>query len=225
MTPSTPDIVVDTARAAIRAEAAAVALVADQLDDSFSEAASWLRYCRGKVVLTGAGTSASVAQRSAHLFAVCGTPAFAMEAADALHGTMGALTRDDILIAMSKGGGSAEVNAFAALARERHVRVITLCSTSDAELTRHADLAIHIPAHDAGDPGGFVAMGSTLAYSAWLDAMALVLMRSRQYAWADVLATHPRGAVGHIRTAPAPLDPLDIRQRALRRRHNFACAL
>lgn len=209
------DPVLEAARTAIAESARGLADLAAGVDESFARAASILRYCRGKVVLTGAGTNALVAQRTAHLLSVCGTPAFFIDAADALHGTLGALTRDDVLIAMSKGGGSADVNSFVRLAQLRHVKVIGMCSKPGAELLRRADVPVLVPTNDAADPGGFIAMGSTLAYSAWLDAMTLVLMRAKRYPWSDVLFTHPSGAVGALGHEPDPLEPLDIPQPAL----------
>lgn len=206
--------ILEAAREQVSEAARGIQGVADAIDGSFLQAASILRYCRGNVILTGAGTTAVVAQRSAHLLSVCGTPSFFIDAADALHGTLGAVGRDDVLIAMSKGGGTREVNEFTRLTRAKHARVIGLCSRPDAALLELADVPVVIPTNDAADPGGFIAMGSTLGYSAWLDAMTLVLMRSKEYGWGEVLASHPLGAVGQIREYPAALAPLQIPQPA-----------
>jgi len=207
--------VLQAAKDAISESARGLDHLAQAIDTSFIHAASLLRYCRGKVVLTGAGTNALVAQRAAHLLSVCGTPAFFLDPGDALHGTLGALTPDDVLIAMSKGGGTAEVNSVARLARRRRVRVVALSSNPTSALIEHADVPVIIPTNDDADPGGFIAMGSTLAYSAWLDAMTLVLMRSRRYPWSEVLFTHPSGAVGAVVDEPEPLPPLDLPHPAL----------
>lgn len=206
--------ILEAARQQISEAARGVQGAADSIDDSFLQAASLLRYCRGNVILTGAGTTAVVAQRSAHLLSVCGTPSFFIDAADALHGTLGAVGRDDVLIAMSKGGSTREVNEFARLARDKHARVIGVCSRPGAALLELADVPVMIPTNDGADPGRFIAMGSTLAYSAWLDAMTLVLMRSREYGWGEVFASHPLGAVGQIREHPEALPPLQIPQPA-----------
>jgi len=204
------DPVIAAAREQVLLEAEAVRSVAGQIDQSFLTAASWLRWMTGKVVFTGAGTSGLIGRRSAHLFSVTGTPALFMHPSDALNGTMGLLEQDDIVIALSKGGGSAEVNEVVTRASARRVRVIAICSDPESALARAADLSIDVTPFNGGDPGGFLAMGSTLGHSAWLDAMANVLMRARRYPWSEVLFTHPGGAVGKIVDEPAPLDPLEI---------------
>ena len=100
----------DAARKTIHDEAAAVAAVADQLDASFLDVLEQLLACTGKVFITGSGTSGTIARRMAHLLSVCGTPAAFLHPMDALHGTMGVLAPGDILITISKGGESAEIN-------------------------------------------------------------------------------------------------------------------
>lgn len=202
--------VIEAARHQVLLEAEAVRSVADQIDETFVTAASWLRWMTGKVVFTGAGTSGLIGRRSAHLFSVSGTPALFMHPSDALNGTMGLLEADDVVIALSKGGGSAEVNEVVKRAAARGVRIIAICSRPESELARAADLSIEVTPDNGGDPGGFLAMGSTLGHSAWLDAMANVLMRARRYPWSELLFTHPGGAVGQIVEEPAPLEPLDL---------------
>lgn len=204
------DPVIIAAREQVELEAEAVRSVVGQIDELFVTAAGWLRWSAGKAVFTGAGTSGLVGRRSAHLFSVCGTPALFMHPTDALHGTMGALQSDDILIALSKGGGSVEVNELVARAKQRGVRSIAICSNPASVLARTADSTIDVSPFNGGDPGGFLAMGSTLGHSAWLDAMALVLMRSKQHPWKEILFTHPGGAVGTLMAEPDALAPLTI---------------
>lgn len=202
--------VIDAARTAIMESADGLDSLAHSLDDQLAHAASVLRHHRGKVILTGSGTNAFVAQRSAHLLSVCGTPAFFVDPTDALHGTLGALDSHDVLIAMSRGGATAEVVSFVRLAHRRGVPLIALSSREDAELFEYANVPVLVPVNDAADPGGFIAMGSTLAYSAWLDALTLVLMRAKQYPWEEVLFTHPGGSVGALKQTPPPLEPLAV---------------
>jgi D-arabinose 5-phosphate isomerase GutQ len=201
--------ILEDARAMIRREGAATAGVADQLDASFVAAVSLLFGCRGKVLVAGAGTSGAVARRMAHLLSVCGTPSLFLHPMDALHGSLGALSDTDVVVVISKGGGSAEVNDFARRARERGARVLSLTARKDSDLGRLADVSVQIVAADDADPGGVIAMGTSLAVSAWGDALAVTLMRLRGYSWADVLFTHPAGAVGQIVEIPDELAPLD----------------
>lgn len=119
---SNSDAILDAARRIVRAEASAVAAVADQLDDSFTEVVEMLMGATGKVFVTGSGTSGAVARRMARLLAVCGTPAAFIHPMDALHGTMGVLTRGDVLISISRGGESKEINDLSSRAIDRGCR-------------------------------------------------------------------------------------------------------
>ncbi len=185
----------DEARQLIVAESVAVAAVAAQIDDTFDEAVEKLLGLRGKVVVIGSGTSSAVARRLAHLLSVCGTPSFFLIAADGLHGTVGAISEGDLVIAISKGGESTELSSFVTLAKERGAESMALTAHVDSPLGRLVDLAILVDSSTA-DPGGVIAMGSTLATAAWGDALAMVLMKRRGYSWKSVLHSHPGGSVG-----------------------------
>ncbi len=195
------------ARAAIRREAAAVEAVADQLDDSFERAVRLVGSCSGKVFVTGAGTSGAVARRMAHLLAVTGTPAAFLPAGDALHGTMGVVTEGDVVVMISKLGGSAEVNDLAQRLLDRGARLLALTETVDAPFSRYAEVTVVLLTPSGADPGDLIAMGSTLAAAAWGDALAQILMRVRGYDWERVLHSHPSGAVGQ-RERPQALPPI-----------------
>lgn len=199
----------DAAREVVRNEAAAVAAVADQIDDTFLQVANVLQNCTGKVFVTGSGTSGAVARRMAHLLAVCGTPSTFIHPMDALHGTMGALAPGDVLMSISRGGESAEINDFSTRAQRRDVKVIALTAAPESALGRLADITVVLRTEGDGDPGGVIAMGSTLVTAVWGDALANVLMRRRGYGWEQVLETHPAGAVGLITDLPDPLESID----------------
>lgn len=199
----------EAARLVVRNEGAAVSAVADQIDESFIAVVDLLEHCNGKVFVTGAGTSGAVARRMAHLLAVCGTPSTFIHPMDALHGTMGALAPGDVLISISRGGESSEINDFSTRAQRRSVKVVAITADPESTLGRLADLTVVLTTVGDGDPGGVIAMGSTLVTSVWGDALANVLMRRRGYGWDQVLETHPAGAVGLITDLPEPLDSLN----------------
>jgi D-arabinose 5-phosphate isomerase GutQ len=186
----------DAARALIRAEAAALAGLADQVDERLLEAARMILGRSGKVVPVGVGTSGETARRMAHLLAVTGTPSFFLHPTDGLHGGLGAIGAGDVVIAISKGGQSSEVNEFAHRARLRGADLIVLTCDPTSALSAEADLLVALESPDAAEPGSLISMGSTLVFAAWGDALAVVLMQARGYGWDDVLFTHPGGAVG-----------------------------
>lgn len=211
MTGTEQDQLLELARSIVRTESLAVAEVADQLDESFLSVARLLLDCRGKVFVTGSGTSAAVARRMAHLLSVCGTPSVYLQPMDALHGTMGAVTGEDVVVAISHGGGSTEINELVTRVKERGATTVAITARPESVLGRHSDLVVELVSRLGADPGDVIAMGSTLMVSAWGDALAVVLMQLREYTWEQVLHSHPAGAVGTIVHNPGDLDGLDAR--------------
>lgn len=209
------DAVLDLARSRIAAEAAGVAAVGAGLDDSFITAARLIYGCAGKLFVSGSGTSGTIARRMAHLFAVSGTPAIFLPAMDALHGTLGVVTEGDLVIVISKGGGSAEINDLVTRSQDRGAGVIAIACKRDTPLTERADLTLIAGDDESVDLGGMIAMGSTLAHAVLGDALATVLMHARGYSWAHVHHTHPGGAVGARTELPeavsgVALEPLPL---------------
>jgi D-arabinose 5-phosphate isomerase GutQ len=180
----------------------------EAIDDSFIAAVRLIRRASGKVVTVGVGTSGPVARRMAHLLATSGTPAVYLHPGDALHGALGAITAGDVILAMSKGGQSAEMNDFVTRARRRGAGIVALTANPASPLGQLADVTVRLPDVAGGDPGGVIAMGSSLLASAWGDALAIVLMRITGYGWDQVLDSHPSGAVGEIRQLPEALPRL-----------------
>jgi D-arabinose 5-phosphate isomerase GutQ len=210
MAHATAGQVIDAAREFVAAEAAALADLVPQLDETFVRVAHMLQGVVGKVVLTGAGTTGYMAHRTAHLLSVSGTPAFYLNPTDALHGSMGAVREEDVLIAISRGGESAEVNELVRLLQVENVAVVGITCAPESTLSRSADIAVVLRETPDADPGNLLAMGSTLVQGAWLDALTLVLMRARRFSWEKVHASHPSGAVGLLSTLPAPVEPLEL---------------
>lgn len=203
------EAVIAAAHEVVRHHGEGLIYAADHIDESFLTTVQLVRQTSGKVFITGAGTSSAVARRMAHLLSVTGTPSMFIHPGDALHGTMGALGEGDVLIAISKGGGSQEINELAAKAKERGVdAVVALTSHAESKLATHADVVVELKNLPGIDPGEMIAMGSTLVTAAWGDALATVLMRMSGYSWGRVLHSHPSGAVGKIDDLPDELEPL-----------------
>ena len=152
--------------------------------------------CSGKVLVTGSGTSGLVAARAAHLLSVCGTAAFFLSPADGLHGGLGALQPADVVLAISKGGGSAELNEFCRRARALAGCLVAITASPDSDFARQADHVLTLRLPDDADLNAVVATGSSLAAAAVTDALAEALRVARRYSWDRVLYTHPSGAVG-----------------------------
>lgn len=201
--------ILQAAREVVTGEAAAVAAVADQLDASFTDVVRAILALPGKVFTTGAGTSGIMADRMAHLLSVCGTPAVYLPVGDALHGGIGSMTSDDLLLAISKGGSSAEMVELVQLGVRRGITVVAVTEQMDSAFARAASSVVHLVTRPAdADPGSLIAMASTLAAGAWGDALAVVLMRLRPHSWRDVVDMHPSGLVGLTRQLPEELPPI-----------------
>jgi D-arabinose 5-phosphate isomerase GutQ len=180
----------------IEADARAVLGVRRALNDDFVQVARLLSYGTGKVLVTGSGTSATVAARAAHLFSVCGTPAFYLSPDDGLHGGLGVLQSNDFLFALSKGGGSHQLNEFCSRAKTLCRAVIAVTATADSSLAAIADHVLLISFDEGADLGEVVATGSSLAMAALVDALVEIARVERNYNWERLMFTHPSGAVG-----------------------------
>ncbi len=184
------------AKAVVRREARAVASLADQLDESVALVVELLVNCKGHVLVTGTGTSHAMALRLAHLLACCGTPALFINATDGLHGGSGAITANDVLFVISKGGQNEEINRFVEIARARGAKVIAQTENPKSPLGRLSDLVFRVTAEGDVDPYGMIATGSSLVNGAAGDAVCVLLLELRGYTKRDFGKTHPAGAVG-----------------------------
>ena len=186
----------DRAKGVIRSDAAAILAVLDGIDGTFLAVARRLIGCRGKILVTGSGTSGAIARRAAHLLSVGGTPAFYLPPADGLHGGLGVLTPEDLVLALSKGGGSDELNEFCARAKSLCGGLISITADRQSRLAALSDHVIHLALPADSDLGAVVATGSSLAAAAVTDALVEVCRVGRGYGWDRLLFTHPSGAVG-----------------------------
>ena len=188
--------ILEKARQVLASEAAAVAQQAELIDESFVEAAKLLLNCKGHVLVCGMGTSSAMAHRLAHLLSCSGTPALYISAADGLHGGSGAVKPDDVLVVISKGGQSDELNRFVSIARSRGARVVALTEAPDSPLVRQSDVVVRFHTPEGVDPYGMIATGSSLVNGALGDALCAVLLEMRGYTRQSFGETHPGGAVG-----------------------------
>lgn len=185
------------AASVIQKESAGVALLGDQLDQRFVDAAEMILRCKGHVLVAGSGTSHPVAARLAHLLSCCGTPALFIHPGDSQHGLSGAVTEQDTLIVISKGGETKEVNYLAQIAKKRGAKLIGITEKPESTMGKLCDVAIRAQAPEDVDPYGMIATGSSLMNAALGDALCVVLLHMRGYSKQQFGETHPGGAVGH----------------------------
>lgn len=177
-------------------EAEAVRGLGAQLDHSLADVLSLMLNCEGHVLVTGAGTSRAIAQRLAHLLSCSGTPALFISAADGLHGGSGAVTENDVVYVISKGGHSAEINQFAEIAKGQGAKLIAQTENPESPLAKMSDAVFKVVAVGDVDPYGMVATGSSLVNGAAGDVLCVLLLELRGYTKDAFGQTHPGGAVG-----------------------------
>jgi D-arabinose 5-phosphate isomerase GutQ len=199
------DALISRARQVVEQESQAACEMSAQFGQSLVDVMQALFACSGHVLVTGAGTSRTVAERFAHLLSCCGTPALFIHAADSLHGASGAIKPGDVVYIISKGGHSIEINQFAQIARQQGALIIAHTEKPESPLGQMADLVFQIVARPDIDPYGMIATGSSLINSAACDALCVLLLEKRGYTKDDFGKTHPGGAVGKKLTGEIPV--------------------
>lgn len=192
------ELILQQAKAILRAEGEVITEVADQLGPTFVDAVRLVSECTGVIMTTGSGTSGTIARRMAHLFATCGMHAFFVHPADALHGPSASVAPGDVLIALSKAGKSAEINDFARVAKERGGHVICLTWEPESPLAKGSDVVLVVRTGTRGEGEGVLPFASTLANGAVGDALCLAAKNLRGFDLATLTQTHPSGATAEL---------------------------
>jgi arabinose-5-phosphate isomerase len=184
------------ARGIVRAEAAALEHVADRLDDSFLQAVELLKRCSGRVCITGTGKSADVGQKIAGTLNSTGTRAYLLDATRAVHGDLGMIHHNDVVVALSHSGESEEIVRLLPPLRQLALALVALTSQRHSTLARQADVAIVLGPLEEVCPLKLAPSTSTTAMIAVGDALAFTLMRLRDFTREDFARFHPAGSLG-----------------------------
>jgi arabinose-5-phosphate isomerase len=184
------------ARDVVRGEAAALEQVAERLDASLLEAVDLLHRCPGRVCVTGTGKSADVGQKIAGTLNSTGTRAYVLDATRAVHGDLGMVHHNDVILALSYSGESEEIVRLIPSFRQLALGLIGLTSQRPSTLAREADVAIVLGPLEEVCPLGLAPSTSTTAMIAVGDALAFTLMRMRDFTHEDFARFHPAGSLG-----------------------------
>ncbi len=187
---------VELAREVLRIESDAVAEIALRVGASFGAAVRIIMNCRGRVVVSGVGKSGHVARKIASTLASTGTPAFFVHAAEASHGDLGMITRDDVVIAISYSGESDELLTIVPLVKRGGAKLITMTGNAQASLARDADVVLDTRVSKEACPLNLAPTASTTATLALGDALAVALLDARGFNRDDFARAHPGGALG-----------------------------
>ena len=190
--------ILELARAQIRAEGEVLIDIADQIGDSFIDAVELVANCPGNILVTGAGTSGTMARRLAHLLATCGMSAFYVNAAEGLHGPSAAISKGDVVIAFSKAGKSQGLNSYCGIAKARGAKIMAWTWYPDSPLGQMSDVVLQIRPDEKGEGEGVLPFGSSLANGVVGDALTLVAKQMRDFDLATLVQTHPSGATSEL---------------------------
>jgi arabinose-5-phosphate isomerase len=186
----------DTARRVLRIEAEALAELLLRLDASFERAVDLLLACKGRVVIIGMGKSGLIGRKIAATFSSTGTPSVFLHPAEAVHGDLGMLMRDDAVMAVSYGGETEEIVALLETIKRLGLRMIALTGHSKSTIAAASDVVLDVSVKEEACSLNLAPTASTTAAMAMGDALAISLLERRGFSPGDFAALHPGGRLG-----------------------------
>ena len=184
------------ARQVLEIEARALHHVISRLDAAFATAVEKILACKGRVVVSGLGKTGHIARKIASTMASTGTPAFFVHAAEASHGDLGMVTRDDVILALSHSGESSELLAIVPVLKRQGAVLIAMTGNAASSLAAQADVHLYAGVEVEACPLNLAPTASTTAALALGDALAVALMRARGFTRDEFALSHPGGALG-----------------------------
>ena len=181
---------------ALSIEKAAIQNIADNLDDSFTQACNLCLDCKGKVVVTGMGKSGHIANKIAATLASTGTPAFYMHPGEASHGDLGMLSENDVIIAFSNSGETDEILTLLPIFKRRNIPMIAVTGNPDSMLAKHSAVHLNASVEEEACPLNLAPTASTTAALALGDALAVALLEIRGFTPEEFALSHPGGSLG-----------------------------
>ena len=180
----------------IRTEAEAISSLAGFIDDSFVRTVELIYRSSGRVIVTGIGKSAVVGQKIVATLNSTGTPAVFMHAADAIHGDLGTIRKEDVVICLSKSGETPEIKVLVPLLKEQGSSLIAIVGSTTSYLARQADHVINATVLQEACPNNLAPTSSTTAQMVMGDAIAVCLLECRGFSAKDFARFHPGGTLG-----------------------------
>jgi arabinose-5-phosphate isomerase len=184
------------ARSVLQTEAAAILALVDRLDERFARAVQLLRECRGRVIVTGMGKSGIICRKIAATLASTGTPAHFLHPAEAIHGDLGVIRVDDVVLAVSNSGETEELVRLLDTIKRLGAKLITISGSDSSTLSQASDVALDCHVSEEACPMNLVPTASTTAALALGDALAMTLLVAKGFREEDFATLHPRGALG-----------------------------
>ncbi|WP_417705015.1 KpsF/GutQ family sugar-phosphate isomerase [Pseudomonas sp.] len=187
---------IDSAQRTIRLELEAVQELLPRIDADFIKACELILGCKGRVVVVGMGKSGHIGNKIAATLASTGTTSFFVHPAEASHGDMGMITRDDIVLALSNSGSTAEIVTLLPLIKRLGIRLISMTGNPDSPLAKAAEVNLDARVSQEACPLNLAPTSSTTASLVLGDALAIALLEARGFTAEDFAFSHPGGALG-----------------------------
>ena len=184
------------AKQTISIEGEAIANLINFLDTDFENAVKFILKSKGRVIVTGIGKSANIATKIVATLNSTGTPAIFMHAADAIHGDLGIVQKDDVVICISKSGNTPEVKVLVPLIKNSKNKIIALTGNIDSYLAKNADFVLNAYVEQEACPNNLAPTTSTTAQLVMGDALAICLLEMRDFTSKDFAKYHPGGTLG-----------------------------
>lgn len=188
--------IISTAKETILLESSAIANLANLIDENFENSVKYILNSKGRIVVTGIGKSANIATKIVATFNSTGTPAIFMHAADAIHGDLGTIQNDDVVICISKSGNTPEIKVLVPLIQNYGNKIIAITGNTDSYLGTNADFTLNTFVEKEACPNNLAPTTSTTAQLVMGDALAVCLLKLKGFSSNDFAKYHPGGALG-----------------------------
>ena len=188
--------IIEIGKQVLELEAKAVEALVPRLDENFADAVELLARTRSRVIITGMGKSGLVGRKIASTLASCGTPALYIHPAEAGHGDLGMIVKDDILVIISHSGETREINHLLEFAKRIGIKLIGITGEKKSRLAKYSDIVLETKVEREAEPAGVVPTASSTAALAMGDALAIALMKKKAFGIKDFVFFHPKGEAG-----------------------------
>jgi arabinose-5-phosphate isomerase len=188
--------IIESAKKTIALEQSAIANLSNFINDEFAACVSYIFNNKGRVVVTGIGKSAIIANKIVATLNSTGTPAIFMHAADAIHGDLGTIQKDDVVICISKSGNTPEIKVLVPLLKNFGNKLVALVGNIDSYLAKQADFVLNCTVSQEACPNNLAPTSSTTAQLVMGDALSICLLECRGFTSEDFARYHPGGSLG-----------------------------
>lgn len=188
--------IIQIAQNVLQIEADSILSLKNEINENFCTVVNHIKNCQGKIIITGIGKSGHIARKIASTFSSTGTAAFFMHPAESSHGDLGLISKNDLIIALSYGGGAVELFSIIHFAKQNNIFLIAITGKNQSHLGKSADLILNVKVEKEADPLNLAPTASSTAMLAMGDALAMAVMDQKNFRTQDFAKFHPAGTLG-----------------------------